>query len=67
MTLAPIFDAVLRQTDDFQRTAQPRPAWLQRKVSAVYSGNPWEMLEALQDELDALTAAEYRPYRGDAR
>jgi len=66
MTLAPIsspaLDRTLRQVDDFQRTGRLRPAWLKRKVEAVYSGNPWEMLEGLQDELDALNAAEYKPY-----
>ncbi len=60
-----IFDTTLRQVDEFQKTGQPRLVWLQRKCDAVYSGNPWEMLEALQDELDALNAAEYRRYPND--
>ena len=60
------------QAVDYINRGQPRPAWLQKKIDAVLlMATDWTrgvalMIEALQDHMDALDAAEFIPYRPEA-
>jgi hypothetical protein len=59
-----VLETVIVQVNEFQRTGQPRPVWLQRKVDSVYSGSIHELIDGLQDELDALNKAEAGSFHG---
>ena len=65
------FETTLVQVDEFQKTGQPRPTWLQRKVDAIYLSetDPERglamLIDGLRDEKRALTAAKYKRYPND--
>ena len=61
-------DTTNRQIENFDRCGQPRPEWLEKKIAAVETlSTDWndgvaKVIDALQDEREALGNARYTPY-----
>jgi len=58
--VASLFEITITQVVEFQKTGQPRPAWLQKKVDAIYLSETdperglTVFVDGLQDENKAL-------------
>ena len=67
-TVSALFERVITQAGEFQRTGQHRPAWLQKKMDGLYlsEAEPERglalLIDGIQDERAATKAAKFRPY-----
>ena len=68
-----IFEQVITHVRQYQNTATPRPAWLQKQVDAVYLSDTDPerglamLIDGMQDERTALERAKYTPYHPEER